>query len=199
MTADRKIPLFPLRTVLFPDGPLPLRIFETRYLDMISQCMRDESGFGVVLISRGVESGPAEFHDIGTVARIVDWYQGSDGVLGVTATGEERFRVLEREVAADGLNFGTVEMLPAFVAKPLPATYEFLADILRGVLDDLGRLYESYERRYEDANWVGCRLAEILPIKPEDKQLCLELDDSLERLEVIRGLVRTVRGTSPGK
>lgn len=199
MTIRRRIPLFPLRTVLFPDGPLPLRIFETRYLDMISQCMRDESGFGVVLISRGVESGRSVFHDIGTVAKIVDWYQGSDGVLGITATGEERFRVLERDVAADGLNFGRVETLPEFVVKPLPAAYDFLADILKGVLDDLGRLYESYERRYEDANWVGCRLAEILPIKPEDKQRCLEIDDSLERLEVIRGLVRTVRGGSAEK
>ena len=194
MNTRLTIPLFPLRTVLFPQGPLPLRIFETRYLDMISRCMRDETPFGVVLISRGSEAGPAEFHDVGTLAEIVDWYQGSDGVLGVTATGKERFRVLDCEVATDGLNFAAIEILPSFAASPLPPAYGFLADILKGVLDDLGRLYESYERRYEDAGWVGCRLAEILPIKPEDKQRCLEIDDAIERLEIIRGMIQTVRG-----
>ena len=83
-----RVPLFPLSTVLFPGGPLPLRIFEARYVDMISRCMKDDSPFGVVLIREGDEVGPAKTHDIGTLARIVDWYQGSDGLLGVTARGE---------------------------------------------------------------------------------------------------------------
>jgi len=89
-----QIPLFPLNTVLFPGGPLPLRIFEARYVDMVSSCLKEDSPFGVLLIRDGGETGNATTHEIGTLARIVDWYQGSDGLLGVTAVGEQRFRLL---------------------------------------------------------------------------------------------------------
>ena len=87
-----EIPLFPLHTVLYPGGPLPLRIFEQRYLDMISRCLKSESLFGVLLIKNGNEAGLAETWNVGTLAKIVDWYQGSDGLLGVTAIGQQRFR-----------------------------------------------------------------------------------------------------------
>lgn len=192
-----EIPIFPLRTVLYPDGPLPLRIFETRYLDMISRCLRDERGFGVVLIREGNETGPSEAHSVGTMAEIVDWYQGSDGLLGVTARGRERFRLLNTRVQPDGLNVGTAEPLELEPAVPLPATYRPLAEILEDVLGDLGRLYEPVERRYGDATWVGYRFAEILPISLEQKQFCLELEDAVARLELISSLMRELRGRTP--
>jgi Lon protease-like protein len=97
-------PLFPLNTVLFPDGPLPLRIFEPRYLDMISGCMKQDKPFGVLLIKDGHEAGPATTHSVGTLARVTDWYQGSDGLLGITAIGTERFRLQSVEQQSDGLN-----------------------------------------------------------------------------------------------
>lgn len=189
-----KVSLFPLRTVLYPGGPLPLRIFEPRYLDMISECLKTERPFGVLLIRSGEETGPATTYDLGTLARIVDWYQGSDGLLGVTAIGEQRFRLLASERRADGLNVGDIEILgdPGF--HPLPDEYKPLAIILAGVLDDLGRLYEALERRYDDANWVGYRFAEILPISPEEKQSCLEMEDPLDRLQLVRKVLDTVRG-----
>ncbi len=190
------IPLFPLRTVLFPGGPLPLRVFEPRYLDMISRCLREDGGFGVVLIKKGAETGPAEFVDIGTIAKVSDWYQGSDGILGVTATGERRFRVLTTERQSDGLNIATIDVLDAEASLPLPDEYQFLADILKGVLDDFGRLYEGLEKRYDDANWVSCRLAEILPIAAENRQRCLEIDDAMGRLAVVAEMVSSVRGAS---
>ena len=87
------LPLFPLSTVLFPEGPLPLRVFEPRYLDMISRCLREAAGFGVVLIVSGSDTGAVETSTVGTVARIVDWYQGSDGILGITARGTRQFRL----------------------------------------------------------------------------------------------------------
>ena len=80
-----QVPLFPLNTVLFPGGPLPLRIFEPRYLAMVSDCVSNDSPFGVLLIRKGGETGPASTHEVGTLARISDWYQGSDGLLGITA------------------------------------------------------------------------------------------------------------------
>ena len=88
------VALFPLSTVLYPGGPLPLRIFEPRYLDMISDCLKNDKPFGVLLIRSGSDTGPATTYEVGTLARITDWYQGSDGLLGITAVGEQRFRLI---------------------------------------------------------------------------------------------------------
>ncbi len=191
-----QVPLFPLNTVLFPGGPLPLRIFEPRYLDMISECVRDDSPFGVLLIRDGGETGPATTHGIGTLARITDWYQGSDGLLGVTAIGEQRFRLLSSERRPSGLNIGEIEVLPDEPAMPLPDEYRAMSDILDGVLNDLGRLYESLERRLDDATWVTSRLVEILPLDLEQKQKCLEESDPVDRLRIVQELLDSVRDLS---
>ncbi len=189
-----KIPLFPLNTVLYPEGPLPLRVFEPRYLDMISTCLKDNAPFGVVQIRRGSETGTSEFSSVGTLARICDWYQGSDGILGVTAVGGERFSVLAEEREANGLHTGDVELLPDDEPVPLPSEFQSLVPILDSVLDDLGRLYEDLPRRLDDAAWVGFRFAEILPIDPERKQACLELTDPIRRLQLISEVLDDVRG-----
>lgn len=193
-TEGMNIPLFPLRTVLYPGGPLTLRIFETRYLDMISQCLKNDSMFGVLLIKSGSEAGPATTYDIGTLARIADWYQGSDGLLGITAVGEQRFRLLSSSRRPDGLNTGEIEVIPTAATRALPEEYRPLANILSGVLDDLGRLYEALDKKYDDAGWVGYRFAEILPISAEQKQNCLEADDPVRRLELMREVLDSVRG-----
>ena len=189
-----KVPLFPLSTVLYPGGPLPLRIFEPRYLDMISRCLKSDVPFGVLLIKSGSETGPAKTYDVGTLARIIDWYQGSDGLLGITAIGEQRFRLKSVERQPDGLNIGEIELLEPEDQHLLPEEYKPLAGILAGVLDDLGRLYESLDRQYDDAGWVGYRFAEILPITPEQKQSCLEANDALQRLILVREVLESVRG-----
>lgn len=189
-----EIPLFPLRTVLYPGGPLPLRIFEQRYLDMISRCMKKEEPFGVVLIKEGSETGQAKFHDVGTLATIGDWYQGSDGILGITALGQQRFRINSSERQKDGLAVGSVELMSEETEMALPDAYLPLADILAGVLDDLGRLYESLDRKYADAGWVSYRFAEILPITSEQKQSLLESDNPLQRLDEMRQVLESVRG-----
>ena len=135
-----QVPLFPLRTVLYPGGPLPLRIFEPRYLDMISGCLKNDEPFGVLLIREGREDGPASTYDVGTLARITDWYMGSDGLLGITAIGGQRFRLHSSRRREDGLNIGDIEILPAETEMALPEDCKPLANILSGVLDDLGRL-----------------------------------------------------------
>jgi len=188
------IPLFPLRTVLFPGGPLPLRIFESRYVDMISRCMKDESPFGVLLIREGQENGPATTHNVGTLAEITDWYQGSDGLLGITAAGGQRFRLLSGRQQSDGLNFGSVELIAPEPEMALPDEYAALRKILENVMDDLGRLYDSLERRFDDAVWVTYRLIEILPIELEQKQRFLESSDTLGRLKLVNELLNSVRG-----
>lgn len=183
------IPLFPLNVVLFPGGPLPLRIFETRYLDMVRTCMRNSTGFGVVLIRTGGEVGPAETYDVGTMTRIVDFHQLQDGLLGLSCVGEQRFRIHSRRRQGDGLHIGEVEHIAAEVPVPVPAQHQSLADLLQSVLPQLGESYTGIEMHLDDAVWVGHRLAEILPMPPADKQQCLELIDPLRRLEVLAPMV----------
>jgi Lon protease-like protein len=182
------IPLFPLNIVLFPDGPLPLRIFETRYVDMVRSCMRDERGFGVVLISAGLEAGPAETYDVGTTAKITDFHQLPGGLLGLSCVGEQRFRILKKSIAKDGLNLGEIEWLADEPALSVPARHAWLRELLRTVLPQLGEVYTGIDMRLDDAAWVGHRLAEILPIELHRKQSFLEMDDPIQRLDALAPL-----------
>jgi uncharacterized protein len=182
------IALFPLNIVLFPGGPLPLRIFETRYVDMVRRCMREGASFGVVLIREGSEVGPAETFDVGTLADIVDFHQLSDGLLGLSCVGGQRFRIRSRSRQSDGLNLAEVDRLQPESAVPVPARHSRLAELLKNVLPQLGEVYEGIEMRPDDAAWVGYRLAEILPIPLADKQRVLELDDPIQRLDVLSPL-----------
>jgi uncharacterized protein len=184
------IPLFPLHTVLFPGGPLPLRIFETRYTDMVRRCLRERLPFGVLLIEDGDEAGEvATTATVGCSARIADFHTLHDGLLGISCLGERRFRVERVWRAADGLNMGEVSWLPAEPALPLPAEYARLAETVRRALEELDEHYEHVERKFGDAAWVGARLAELLPISLAEKQTLLELDDPLARLDVLLTLV----------
>jgi Lon protease-like protein len=129
------------------------------------------------------------------VARISDWYQGSDGLLGITAVGERRFRLISSMRQDDGLNIGEIEILDNEPHLPLPEEYQGIATILAGVLQDLGRLYESLDRQFDDAGWVTSRFVEILPIDLEEKQRCLEQSDPLERLRIVRRLLDATRNS----
>jgi uncharacterized protein len=185
------IPLFPLNIVLFPDGPLPLRIFEMRYVDMVRSCMREDRCFGVALISEGSEAGPAETYDVGTTAKIIDFHQLPDGLLGLSCVGQQRFRILKRSVAKDGLNLGEIEWLANEPVVNVPARHAQLAELLRTVLPQLGEVYTGIDMRLDDAAWVGYRLAEILPIELHRKQGFLEMNDPVQRLDALAPLAPT--------
>lgn len=187
-----EIALFPLNAVLFPGGPLPLRIFETRYVDMVRRCMRESTQFGVVLIVSGAEAGGAvdSTAPVGTSAEIADFYPLPDGLLGIFCRGARKFRLVERRQQSDGLNLGKVLWLPDEPAVELPAAYLHLGRLVAKILPELGELYETVEKRPDDAAWVGYRLAEILPVSLSDKQHWLELDDPLERLALLHPLIR---------
>jgi uncharacterized protein len=172
------ISLFPLNVVLFPEGRLPLRIFETRYVDMVRNCMRAGVGFGVVL----------ESCEVGTMAKIVDFHQLSDGFLGLSCVGEQRFRIVSRSRQADGLNLAEVEWLEVEPTVALPPRHAHLAALLKTVLPQLGEVYTGIEMRLDDAAWVGHRLAEILPIAAAEKQFCLEISNPVQRLDVLEPL-----------
>jgi Lon protease-like protein len=163
---------------------------------MVRRCMREGSCFGVVLLQGGGETGPVSgVASTGTSARIVDFNLLKDGLLGITCRGERRFRVLRLWRQDDGLNMGEIEWLDpalsaAAAAVAVPPEHRHLADLLRRVLPELGEVYAGIEPRYEDADWVGARLVEILPIGLGDKQSFLEMEDPLERLAVLSPLIR---------
>lgn len=178
------IPLFPLSGVLFPGAPLNLRIFEQRYLDLVRECSRNASGFGVCLILDGSEVGESALPAaVGTLARIVDFYTLPDGLLGITAEGGERFQVSATGVRDNGLMHGEVRFWPAEPAVPVPPEHGLLATILERLLDQIGDAYAKVERaRFDDASWVGFRLGELLPLEQTEKQHLLQMTDPLQRL-----------------
>ena len=190
MTGEvRELPLFPLSTVLFPGGPLPLRIFEPRYLDMISRCLREQSGFAVMMISDGEETeSTTSFAATGTEARIVDFDRLEGGLLGISCLGRERIRVLEAWCEADGLNRGRVVDIDADRVVPVPPAQAWLGDVVRRVLPEAGPAYRHVEIR-DDAAWIGNRLSELLPLSLAEKQTLLELTDPLERLSALEPAV----------
>jgi uncharacterized protein len=183
---SERIALFPLRTVLFPQAVLPLRIFETRYVDMVRRCMREQTVFGVLLIRDGAEvGGVGATADLGCSARIVDFSALPDGLLGVVARGERRFRLVGHSLQKDGLHLGDVEWLEEVPAPLAAGDFTELRDLLDTALTELGESYPCGERRMDDALWVGSQLGQLLPVSAEFRQQMLEIDSSMARLALL--------------
>lgn len=192
------IPVFPLETVLFPGGVLPLRIFEKRYVDMVRDCLRDGSGFGVCRITTGSEVGePAEHEAIGCLARIHAWDMEQPGVLQIWTRGESRFRVIDREVRPDGLVIANATWLPDDEDEPLPGEFEDCAALLRRIVADIvereadpARRMVAEPYRFDSLVWVSNRLAEFMPVASRAKQSMMAAESPLARMMVVRDLLR---------
>lgn len=193
------MPLFPLHTVLFPGGRLPLRIFEQRYLEMAKNCLKDNAPFGVCLIHHGKEVGePAVPVGVGCLARIAEWDMPQLGVLQVTARGESRFRILSQRVQADGLVRASVELLPEGEDARVPQAAVRYAKLLERVIERHPALLER-PHRLESSAWVSARLAELLPLPLEAKQALLEIGEGRARLERLDALVSAPSMPGPNK
>jgi len=186
-----QVPLFPLNTVMFPGGVLPLRIFEPRYLDMVSDCMRGDVPIGVVLIRDGLEVGrAAQTYDVGTLGVISYWNRRSDGLLGITLTGTQRFRILANEVRPNQLIMAEVETLPAVKPVPINPKYLGMANLLRKIITQLEPPYTTMPAHYDDLEWISARLCELLPMPLDYKQELLEFDDIISRIEQLYALMQ---------
>jgi len=182
-----RLPLFPLHTVLFPGGLLPLRVFEARYVDLVTRCLRDGTLFGVNLIAEGKEVGaPARPHATGTSARVVTCDVPQPGLMLVSVVGERRYRILDTETGPNGLLTADIEWLPERAPMAVPADQAVLVAVLRGIMGDLGEEHFPAPHRFDDADWVGMRLASVLPISLRARQALLELELPIDRLEIIR-------------
>ena len=186
-----RVPLFPLQTVLFPGSILPLRIFEARYMDMARDCLKSGDPFGVCLIREGREVGsPAVPESVGCLARIADCDMEELGILKVRAEGLERFRLRDSRVEKQGLIVGDIDRLEAEAGAPDAPGLEECAGFLRKVIAAIGHERFAGEPAYADATWVGFRLAEILPLRNDVRQMLLELTDAPLRLTVLHQFLR---------
>lgn len=182
----RKVPIFPLQTVLFPGGRLPLKVFEQRYVEMMGACLKDEQPFGVCLLKEGSEVGaPAVPETVGTLARIDEWDMQQLGVFQLTTGGLGRFRILQTRVLPNRLVTADVQLLPDESATELGPKGEVCARVLRHIVEKVGAEHFPRPLRFDNPVWVGYRLAEILPLPLSAKQRMLEITDTAARLEIL--------------
>lgn len=196
-------PLFPLGTVLFPGGYLPIRIFEARYIDMISRCMKQHSGFGVCLINEGEEAGePAIPYSVGTIASIIDWNAGHDGLLSITVLGMERFRVIENNVQSDSLITADIQLIEPQAegeeyldnrSEEERETWSELYHVLEHYMDSVRDEKTLYHEIKDDPHWVSYRLAELLTIPLPAKQELLEIGSVSKRISRIASWARELK------
>jgi len=186
-TAPRDIFIFPLHTVLFPDGVLPLKVFEQRYIELTKTCLRDNAPFGVCLIREGREVGAAAVPEaVGCLATITQWDMPQLGLFQLVTRGGERFCILKTRVAPNGLMSADVEM---FAAEVPAAMDHSCREVLNLIIEKVGSENFPAPIKLDDTAWVAYRLAEILPIDVTVKQQLLELRDGTERFARLRRIL----------
>jgi Lon protease-like protein len=192
-----EVPIFPLGTVLYPGGALPLKIFEQRYLDMTKACLRDGTPFGVCLIREGLEVGTAAVPEtIGCLATIEQWEMPHPGLFHLLARGGERFRIRDMRVGPGQLISAAIELLPA--DAPCETVDPLCREVVKALIERVGAERFPGPPRLDDASWVGYRLAEMLPLEGSLKQALLEMTDPGRRLERLRDLLEQ-HGLRPDK
>lgn len=192
-TGEYELALFPLNSVLFPTTSMALRIFEPRYVDLVGRCMRDNAGFGVIAIMKGSETGrPAATHDIGTVVRIIDFDQGSDGLLNIVIRGDERFELRATRIQLDQLSIGTVADLVNVAELPIPREFQFLAGLLENIVAN-ANADEPSTPTLGTASQLAYALAPYLPLTVAAKVALLKIGDPLELLKDVARNIRDLR------
>ena len=185
------LPLFPLHTVLLPGALLQLRVFEPRYLDLVRDCGRNGSTFGVCLILDGKEVGePATPAAFGCEAVIEDFDTGEDGLLTLRLRGRRRFHVNRTRVRDNGLVVGEIEWREPDSDDELRPEHALLATVLERIVQQIDdKLPALPQAQLDDAAWVGWRLAELLPLEPKQRLGILQEDDAHKRLDKLLALI----------
>ena len=188
---NESLPLFPLHAVLVPGAALGLRIFERRYLDMVSDCGRSGRGFGICLILEGEEAGvPAMPAAFGTEALIEDFDTGADGLLTLQIRGARRFHVSRTRVRDNGLVMADVARCAADLDDSVRPEHALLSTLLQHLLEQVGGEHSKVSHaRFDDAAWVGWRLAEFLPLSESQRLSLLQEEDVHARLDQLLQLI----------
>lgn len=190
LTGD-KVPVFPLKTVLFPGSSLPLQIFEPRYLDMVRYCVQNDTGFIITLLQSGPEVSSKQaatiaIHNIGTYANIIDFQQLSNGLLGVTVFGEKRVLIDNTETLDNHLVIAEVSDYVEEIETPVPDNFSDLSLLLSNLLDQPA-IMDYYDRpKLKDAVDISWRLSELLPLSFDTKQQLLATEYAVQRLHILK-------------
>ena len=189
--AQAGLPLFPLNTLVFPGGRLPLRVFEQRYIDMVKRAIAEDTAFGICAIREGRETGtPAVPYPVGTLVRITEWDMPEAGIFHIETQAERRFVIRRSAVEPDGLLVASVEDVSAEAPAAVPDELGLAVEILRHIVDEYGDTRFPAPHAYDDAVWVGYRLSEVLPLKLSVKQNLLEMNDSVTRLRILNEFLK---------
>ena len=183
--------------MLFPGGRLPLRIFEQRYVRMVTECIRDTTPFGVCLIKDGDEIGaPAVPESFGCTATIEQWDMPHLGLFQIFARGDRVFQLLEQNVEKDGLIRATIAYQDDQPGPSVPEELEPCREVLRQLIERVGPSHFPSPIRLDDAGWVSYRLGELLPVESDTKQQLLCTRDDLTRLSLVDRLLDDQPGSA---
>ena len=191
MSNLKNIPIFPLKSIILPGGQFPLRIFERRYLDMIKNSLKNDSGFVIALTKKDADY-ISSVHDYACYVEIVDWSQLDGGLLGITVEGKKIVMLSNCELNEGNLLMGHAKEIESSIDHLIPAKYQILSKFYRKIYPEIKAYIFHNQSKYNDANWVGFRLIECLPIQICDKADLIATNEPLDRLEKILHIVKRI-------
>tara|TARA_B100000586_G_scaffold148328_1_gene107741 strand:- start:1236 stop:1856 length:621 start_codon:yes stop_codon:yes gene_type:complete len=184
------IPIFPLKSIVLPGGLFPLRIFERRYIDMITECMKEEEGFCIALTKTEEPNlYVTDIYEYGSFVKITDWGQLNDGLLSITVEGKNIVKILKSNLNDSGLLNGTIEHLESEKEYMIPQKYLTLSKFYKKIYPGIKNFINFKEERYADASWIGFRLTECLPLDLPTKANLISINNAIDRLEVIDTII----------
>ena len=185
-----KEPIFPLRSIVLPGGLFPLRIFERRYLDMVTECIKNNHGFCISLVKEEIPNPyVTKVYEYGSWVKIYDWNKLDDGLLGITVEGRDIVKVSNTSLDPENLLRGKIEKLDSEKAYLIPQKYTTLSKFYKKIYPGIKTFIHYKEERFADASWVGYRLTECLPIDLETKCDLIGTSNAIERLEKINKIM----------
>ncbi len=187
------IPLFPLQSIVLPGGLFPLRIFERRYLDMVRDCIKNNTDFCIVLIrNNSKEEYITDVYNYGCLVKITDWNQLDDGLLGITVEGINKVKILDRGLEKTNLLTGTIEDIEIEKEYMIPQKHLLLSRFYKKIYPGIKHVISFKKERYADASWVGFRLIECLPLDSSTKNKLIAMDHAIERLNVLDKIIQKI-------
>jgi len=184
------IPIFPLKSIVLPGGLFPLRIFERRYIDMITECMKTDKGFCIALTKTEEPNlYVTDIYEYGSFVKITDWGQLDDGLLSITVEGKNIVKILKSNLNGSGLLNGTIEHLESEKEYMIPQKYLTLSKFYKKIYPGIKNFINFKEERYADASWIGFRLTECLPLDLPTKANLISINNAIDRLEMINTII----------
>ncbi|MBT3548417.1 MAG: hypothetical protein HOI56_01295 [Gammaproteobacteria bacterium] len=190
---NKSIPFFPLQSIVLPGGIFPLRIFERRYLDMVRDCIKDETGFCITLIrNNSQEEYITNIYNYGCYVKITDWNQLDDGLLGITVEGINKIKVLDSNLDETNLLTGTIENIETEKEYMIPQKYLLLSKFYKKIYPGIKHIIRFKKEKYADASWVGFRLIECLPLDSSSKNKLIAMNNAIDRLDMLYKIVQKI-------